>query len=79
MQILIYYTGLNHFAILSNVAVGPCPIHNGCGNAEFRAHLETETWVCNTCGCGDVIDFVKRKENAGRREALAIIEKILIQ
>ena len=49
---------------------GRCPFH-GDGQPSFTVYPATRSFYCFGCGAGgDVIDFVRRAERVGFREAL---------
>ncbi len=50
--------------------VGRCPFHADAGRPNLHVYPATQSWYCFRCGVGgDVIDFVRRRENLGFIEA----------
>jgi DNA primase len=50
--------------------VGRCPFHADGGRPNLHVYPDTRSWYCFRCGAGgDVIEFVRRKENCGFVEA----------
>lgn len=72
-DLLAGYQKLGQFTQRRNLLIGKCPIHDGCGDTEFQADLTCNWWRCTTCGTGDVIDFVKKKERLHLPEAAEFI------
>ena len=52
--------------------VGRCPFHADGAHPNLHVYPDTASWYCYACHAGgDVIDFVRRREQLGFREACA--------
>ncbi len=50
--------------------VGRCPFHDDGGRPNLHVYPDTRSWYCFRCAVGgDVIDFVRRRENVSFTEA----------
>ena len=56
---------------------GPCPLHGGHNQTQFRVSLSKNCWNCfGDCKSGgNILDFVRRKEDCTLREAAILISE----
>ncbi|MBI4496697.1 MAG: toprim domain-containing protein [Chloroflexi bacterium] len=56
--------------------VGRCPFHDDQGRPNLHVYAENQSWYCFRCAVGgDVIDFVRRRENLSFGEACRRLEE----
>jgi DNA primase len=65
-QVLDHYGLLDKFKRSGDSLNGPCPIHKGSGQNQFRVSLSKNIWNCfSECKHGgNTLDFIARMENA---------------
>lgn len=75
-QILDRYGFLDRLHRSGENLSGPCPIHSGHNQTQFRVSLTRNCWICfGDChGGGSIVDFVSRKEGLGIRDAALLIQ-----
>ena len=78
-QILDHYGLTNTFKRSQNgdSLSGPCPLHGGHNQTQFRVSLSKNCWNCfGDCKSGgNILDFVRRKEDCTLREAAILISQ----
>ncbi len=77
-DVLNYYGLGAHLRHLGTRLVGPCPVHGGDNPRAFSVHPDGRLWYCFTqCHAGgDVIDLVRRLDDASFPDALKILAHI---
>src|SRR2546426_4562573 len=75
-QVLERYGLLQHLQRSGESLSGPCPLHAGHNQTQFRVSLRKNCWICfGDCNSGgSIIDFVARKENIAIRAAALLIQ-----
>src|SRR5262249_42770143 len=70
-DVLGHYGVLEHLRRKGENLVGPCPIHKGTNQTQFRVSLPKNNFHCfGDChGGGNVIDFVAKMESVDIRPA----------
>ncbi len=75
VQVLNRYGLLDQMHRSGDSLSGPCPLHAGHDESQFRVSISKNCWICFTCHAGgSIIDFVSRKEGIGIREAALLIQ-----
>src|SRR6266542_1008638 len=71
-QVLQHYGLLDQFKRSANgeSLSGPCPIHKGTNQTQFRVSLTKNCWNCfSGCEGGNALDFVAKMENVALHAA----------
>ncbi len=79
LQVLEHY-GLTHALKRNGDSLsGPCPLHGGQSEGQFKVSLSKNCWHCfGKCKTGgNVLDFVSQKEKIGIREAAIFLKERL--
>lgn len=77
LQVLEYYGLVQNLKRNVDSLSGPCPLHGGHTEGQFKVSVSKNCWNCfGKCKSGgNILDFVSRKENVGIREAAILILK----
>ena len=77
LQVLEYYGLTQNLKRNGDSLSGPCPLHGGHTEGQFKVSVSKNCWNCfGKCKSGgNILDFVSRKENVGIREAAILILK----
>jgi hypothetical protein len=72
-QVLQHYGVFDRFTHGWDSLVGPCPIHKGIDQTQFRISISKNCWYCfGDCqGGGNIIDFVAKMEGIKPIEAVS--------
>lgn len=75
VQLLERYGLMKNLKRNGDALTGPCPLHNGHTQGQFKVSVSKNCWNCfGKCKSGgNVLDFVSRKEGVGIREAASLI------